>query len=389
MKQLLFAFLLLQSSLAFSHGEDCDIHKANKLFEDGFNTNRNTSVTLGFSTKDKKDQNTFRKINQSVYLLYSNQVKKHEAKLAINELWNSKESNAYAVKLNNSWTITMQGELYRHPYLSNDGYALVVCHEMGHLLGGAPYTINKDKSSVEGQADLWAIGSCLPRYLNAFGDVPDYSDKRIVEICRSQNVDLKTCYQSALAAESLARTLAHISGQMLPSLYVRDNSVAQSTLLAHPTSQCRLDTFMNGIMCDVSDELDSLATIKESTLETTPLRCKSSFLKNNASVRPSCWFNEKTHNIETKLELFSNKTGKVVVKYLGHSSGNFKVSIESVSNRLEFFTKTTIEEFLLFPNTQNSVNYTFRLPSKKFSDRLIVKVFKDNALVYTGNLKVN
>lgn len=389
MKKLLFALLTLQSSLTLAHQDDCDITKANKLFDTNFNSSRNVTYNLSYMVKDKKTESTFNKINQNVYLLYSNQAKKHNAKLAVNELWTSKDNNAYAMKLNQNWTITMHGELYRHPYLTHEAYALVVCHEMGHLLGGAPYNANSEKTSVEGQADLWAIGSCFPRYINVFGEETDLSDKRVLEICRSQNIDLKTCYKSTLAAESLARTLAHISSQALPVLNARDNSLAKTTLLTHPASQCRLDTFMNGIMCDVSDELDSLATIKESSIATTPLKCKTSFLKNNANVRPSCWFNEKAHNIETKLELYANKTGKLSIKYIGHLPGNYKVTVEARSKNVEFYSSNPSEEYLLFPNTQNLVISTFRLPSKNFRDTMTVKVYKDSDLIYTENVKIN
>lgn len=391
MKKLLLCLLILQSTLASSHEENCEIEKAQKLFDTNFTLTKNQNLNLNLATQDPKSDKIFRDINQKVYLLYSNQIKKHGAKLSIKEIWGSEELNAYAQKYEDKWTISMHGGLYRHPYLSNDAYALVVCHEMGHLLGGAPYTYSKEKTSIEGQADLWGIGSCLPRYFKAFSfnDDIEMSDKRVLKICNSQNIDLKICYRSVLAAESLTRTLAQASGQMLPSISLKDKSIVNSTSITHPPSQCRLDTFLNGVMCDVSDELDTLATLKESTIATTPLKCKTDFLSREANVRPSCWFNEKAHNIETSLELYDNSTGKITIKYMGHTSGTFRVTVNDVSQKLEFYSRKYNEETLLFSNTQNWVAYTFKMPSRRFRDTVLIKIFKDNMLIYAENMSIN
>jgi hypothetical protein len=56
------------------------------------------------------------------------------------------------------------GGLARHGEITPDGFALVLCHEIGHHLGGVPrYSGANGWASNEGQSDYFAATKCLRR----------------------------------------------------------------------------------------------------------------------------------------------------------------------------------------------------------------------------------
>jgi len=58
----------------------------------------------------------------------------------------------------------MFGGLARHETMTPDGFATVVCHELGHHLGGVPKKFSwfgNSWASNEGQADYFGIMKCL------------------------------------------------------------------------------------------------------------------------------------------------------------------------------------------------------------------------------------
>lgn len=109
-----------------------------------------------------------------------------------------------------------------------DSFALVLCHEVGHLYGGMPYSDEFNLLSVEGQADYWAATDCWPRVahqLNAVGD---------------PSLRLKTAAQILTAHFALTRALP------APSRETPDPTVTTVTARTHPSPQCRLDTLIAG-----------------------------------------------------------------------------------------------------------------------------------------------
>ena len=81
--------------------------------------------------------------------------------------------NAFAKQGASTWEVHMYGGLARHQAVTADGFALVVCHELGHHLGGAPQKVDwfgrLRWASNEGQADYWGTAKCFRKLLEERG----------------------------------------------------------------------------------------------------------------------------------------------------------------------------------------------------------------------------
>ena len=75
--------------------------------------------------------------------VYTRVARKHGAILKIERLWESGIVNAgtFRDERNKHWHLKLYGGLARHWFMTEDGYALVICHELGHHIGGAPKKI--------------------------------------------------------------------------------------------------------------------------------------------------------------------------------------------------------------------------------------------------------
>lgn len=108
---------------------------------------------------------------------------------------------------------------------TEDSFALLLCHETGHLYGGRPWGDDKNQLALEGQADFWSP-ECF---------------KRIVSKLEPRSGDRLT--EAALVLTAFYadnRTIAH------PRVDTHDESVVNETLKTHPEPQCRLDTILAG-----------------------------------------------------------------------------------------------------------------------------------------------
>ena len=155
-------------------------------------------------------------------------------------------------------------DVHRKQSMTEDAYVAMLCHEVGHLLGGKPYSSNTLKpsndwvsdtpSSSEGQSDYFA-GSCLKKYYSSGNDnstaviVPD----RIKNLCSSKYTnsnDVNICLRSAKAGYEVMMYIASIYEQFGPdSTMPRPNmnlSEADGVSAArmYPSLQCRFDTYL-------------------------------------------------------------------------------------------------------------------------------------------------
>ena len=75
-----------------------------------------------------------------VVRVYSPVVANLGARLVVERKWTDGEVNAYAERSPDQrvWGVSMFGGLARHPSITEDAMSLVVCHEIGHHIGGAP-----------------------------------------------------------------------------------------------------------------------------------------------------------------------------------------------------------------------------------------------------------
>jgi hypothetical protein len=218
--------------------------------------------------------------------------------------WSDGTVNAFADRAGTVSQVHMFGGLARHPNMSPDGFELVICHETGHHLGGAP----KIKSifgkiswaSNEGEADYYATLKCA-RMMWANDDnetivakmtIPQSITERCQKSFDKAN-DLNICKRAAIAGKDLGDTLASLGKSAETDFDKPDTSVVTKMVDAHPAAQCRLDTYIAGSFCakpiaDVLSDTDSTAgTCSEEKGETL-------------GIRPTCWYKVQDRNAPPK-----------------------------------------------------------------------------------------
>ncbi|OHU86987.1 MULTISPECIES: hypothetical protein [Pseudoalteromonas] len=248
----------------------------------------------------------FNRIIDEVNIYYEPLVNSHGANLVWKRNWNDDTVNAYAMQQGNNWIVSMFGGLARAPEVTADGFALVVCHELGHHLGGFPFKGTRWASS-EGQSDYFASHSCAKKiWSNDDNSQYRYSvhptAKRQCDATYGSYYEQNLCYRTSMAGLSLAKLLAAGRGQHV-SFDDRDRSVVSQTYENHPQPQCRLDTYVEGALCKIEDD-SFLIPGKDAALGRQSIYAELESARNhcasisktldvpnaNDAFRPKCWY---------------------------------------------------------------------------------------------------
>jgi hypothetical protein len=211
--------------------------------------------------------------------------------------WKSGKVNAYARRSGNISEVHLYGGFARHPKMTPDGFTLVICHETGHHLGGAPSTLIgageiglKLWMSSEGQADYFATLKCAREVWKGDDNITLMAKKAIPQIVteRCQKAfdhaeEIALCQRTALAAQEIGTTLAALMHSSEPSLDTPDPHVVRFMKTTHPKAQCRVDTYFAGAVCSKS---------KDIPLSTTDVRIGTCTQESGEilGVRPLCWY---------------------------------------------------------------------------------------------------
>lgn len=241
----------------------------------------------------------FDEVIDGVAQVYAPIVEGQGGFLVMNKEWTNSTVNASAMQIRDKWHVNMYGGLARRPEVTVDGFALVVCHELGHHLAGFPFA--STWAANEGQSDFFATHKCAPSLWkdqlteNAKSRelVPETPKRACDEIHASEN-EQNLCYRLALAGESLAKLLGALRGGPAPSFDTPDQSAVRRTNNNHPDAQCRLDTYMAGAVClagydkDIIPGIDQGNSVKGEEAS-APFHCTTS-QQYTVGLRPACWF---------------------------------------------------------------------------------------------------
>jgi len=228
--------------------------------------------------------------------IYKPIIKKKGGILKIQRMWSVSEVNAYAGRFYPLFSITINGGLARHEYMTRDALTLALCHEMGHLLGSAPTKkqIPNRWASVEGQSDYFATLKCVRRIWTQDNNIEIISEMEIAPYleneCKRAFEDtnqVALCIRSSTASLHISKIMESINNDGPIDFQTPDHSVVPRTLSDHPRSQCRLDTFLQGALCEVSykKELSKNNPVKGACNRTT---------HHVLGNRPLCWYKPKS-----------------------------------------------------------------------------------------------
>jgi hypothetical protein len=232
----------------------------------------------------------------------------HGGNLVFDRLWTSSEVNAYASRSGDDWHVEMHGGLARRAEVTLDGFRLVICHEIGHHLGGYPFKGDIWAAS-EGESDWYATQACA-RWIWR-GDTAENATFRTIaptavrDACDAEwawESDRDLCYRIAMAGKSLADLLGAMAGDTV-DFATPDTSQVSVTNIFHPAAQCRLDTYVAGALCTVYPNLDVIpgetaadgrnsieAEFQAAVFSCLPSSPLVGALDYNGRNRPGCWF---------------------------------------------------------------------------------------------------
>ena len=274
------------STLSFSSTFACDIHG-----KTGFMPENNLKIGVHDKGTNGMTEEKFNAIIDRVAAVYAPIIQSKGASLDMIKNWDDGTVNAYAHRDGNVWHVSMFGGLARHQLTTDDGFMLVVCHETGHHLGGAPkYGGGTDWASNEGQADYFGTLKCMKRVLENDDNVGIVSkmqiDAEATKQCQAtyKNAgEVALCQRIAMAGKSLGMLLGDLGGNSKVNFNTPDKKIVRRTNDAHPAAQCRLDTYFAGGLCDKS--------YTEDVSEDSPI--PGTCIKRDGykvGTRPLCWY---------------------------------------------------------------------------------------------------
>jgi hypothetical protein len=259
--------------------------------EEGFLPKNKLNIPVDTKNLTGITEAQFNSVIDQVEDMYAPIVSEYGGKLKVVRKWTDGTVNAYAEQIGSEWQVAMFGGLARHKTITPDGFALVVCHELGHHIGGAPRYAGDDWASNEGQADYFATLKCLRRVWQSEDnasiirsmDVPAF----LTSSCKKQwpnKVDQAICIRGGMAGDSVAKLFQALSWSMkAPKFDTPDPKQVTATNDNHPDTQCRLDTYFQGALCEKSFNEESGQTDEVSGA------CHSAS-NHKIGLRPRCWF---------------------------------------------------------------------------------------------------
>lgn len=232
------------------------------------------------------------KVTKTLHKIFAPAIKaRGNVELVMKTDWQDGTVNAYATREIDTWTVHVPGGIARAKGMTKDSFALIVCHELGHHLGGAPRTFLYDGwPSAEGQADYWASSKCLKKYYTELAAEEVSLDlnipEKVIQDCTSvyhDFRDFKICVRTLLADIAFSHFLNELPGaKVKTSIETPDTRVVKGTNTNdYPRAQCRVDTLYQGALCTVGASVV--------TSETDP-KVASCTDESKPGSRPRCWF---------------------------------------------------------------------------------------------------
>ena len=271
----------------------CDLHGKTGIVEDN-----NLYIPVGRKAMGGLTEAQFNKVIDRVGVLYSKEVQQKGGTLTFERNWTDGTVNAYAHRDEETgkiWYVSMFGGLARHPQMTEDAFAVVVCHELGHQIGGAPRKTDSSGglrwASNEGQADYFATLKCLRRFFAGQDNQAVVAKLKVPQIvtnnCKvnfANANEIAVCQRSAMAGEVLGNFFkALMNTTTALSFSTPDKNNVQVTYDGHPQAQCRLDTYFQGSLCDKS--VAEAVSDTDVNLGTCTKRNGDQY-----GLRPNCWY---------------------------------------------------------------------------------------------------
>lgn len=247
------------------------------------------SLTFMGRAQAKISKKDFHQILDKIENIYSPLVEKASQGLpfVLHRDWDSDIENAKAGRMSKEWELFAYGGFARNKIVDKDTFALLMCHEVGHLVGGLPkimptwYSTDYEPgNAAEGQSDYFATSKCMKRLFEKENNqavigrlnIPEEIKNKCLEVYGNSNRAL-ICQRSAMAALKLTKFFSdgkvasfrerRSDDEEMPITMTNINvhtpdllKVEYTNYEEYPSVQCRFDTFFAGALCDKDSFLE-------------------------------------------------------------------------------------------------------------------------------------
>lgn len=207
-------------------------------------------ISPDMAPQSKIDIVQFYSIPAQILGLFQIELSLQPYPLFLNADWESPYFGAGVSLYENQFRLMILGGTSRIDDLTPDAYAAIVCHELGHIIAGAPYqTIPfAEWSSAEGQADFFAASQCLPKYFKFLSEIPESSQTQNPMLNKTQSLTPVQTFARVEDAGFQMLTSFHktFKDGDAPVRFKPDLTKTPVTLINnYPSAQCRYENFRN------------------------------------------------------------------------------------------------------------------------------------------------
>ena len=252
-------------------------------------------IEIPVQDKDLESEKLFHQVIDQLENSFSKEIKEYGADLRVVRDWDNPELNAQAFRSGKEFFIKLYGGLFRYETITPDAYRLIICHELGHLIGGAPTFKPRNDGSSEGQADYFSTAKCFRKLIKGESHQNELEGKPIhpmalgkcEESFSLKSEDYQICLRTSLATESLASTFKSLGElDFLPKLDTPDPYIRTFTIFnGYPNAQCRVDTLFAGSLCTKAD-----TDLNDFDLEDYHQGNCNQHEGYTDGIRPACWY---------------------------------------------------------------------------------------------------
>tara|TARA_Y100000780_G_scaffold232594_1_gene268616 strand:- start:285422 stop:286054 length:633 start_codon:yes stop_codon:yes gene_type:complete len=171
----------------------------------------------------------FHRIPATIVSLFSKQLESKNLQLDLR--WESPYFGAGVSIKDQRINLLIFGGTTRIEGMTKGAYAALVCHEIGHILGGSPYQdfSGAEMFSREGQADFFAASVCLPKFFSHLGVAANKINDQ-VESAGWHMFKSMMPFSTSTSEQPLIRERINLRP-------------VSTTLRSYPSLQCRYETF--------------------------------------------------------------------------------------------------------------------------------------------------
>lgn len=192
---------------------------------------------------------------------YGNSIGNRTLSISADFNWLQPYMGAGSKMLDGEFSVMIWGGMVRAPFMNVGVLSSILCHEIGHRLGGPPHQIfdgKEDWSSAEGQSDHFAATQCLPKLYRILKNT---SQSYLQQ--EKEDMSTKICKKVPLSERAQCEWVATAGIDMIQFLQVYYNfdlpipnpenspteKVRETLHTQYPSPQCRMEIFKVGAAC--------------------------------------------------------------------------------------------------------------------------------------------